>query len=107
MYGNKQMTELQLRKRALLLESDLNRLMLHGACNRLGHVGSRAGPLKGLQGHIGPWALRLAPLAGMTLVLGLRRRSRWFSSLSQVIAFFTPFIRYWRAQKARSSGHQP
>jgi hypothetical protein len=86
------MTELQLRKQTLLLESDLNRLTLHAECGRLRDAVSWVGRLKDAQRQVAPWALLLAPLAGVALVLGLRRSSSGASFWARALAVAPSFI---------------
>jgi len=100
------MTELQLRKQVLLLESDLNRLALRVECERLTGAGTWAGRLTGIRKAVGPWALVLAPLAGVALAAGLRRPTGWFGVLSKGLALAGPLIQFLRAQKAASNEPQ-
>jgi hypothetical protein len=106
MFGTQKLTELQLRKQALLLESDLNRLALYVECERLSKVGSWAGRIADVRKILGPWALLLAPLAGVALALGLRRRSGWLGSLTKAVALIGPLIQLWRARAAPSNEPQ-
>jgi len=69
------MTALQLRKKMLLMESELNRLALHAECRRLGEAINWPGRLREAQAQVAPWTLLLAPLVGLALALGLRRSS--------------------------------
>ena len=61
------MNAFELRKKTLLLESDLNRLTLHAECAQLRKVASHS--------TVARWALALAPLAGLAFALGLCRSS--------------------------------
>jgi len=88
------MTALQLRKKALLLESDLNRLTLRAECERLREA---TGWVQDLRRQIKPWALVLAPLAGVALALGLRRSSSGLGLLAKTLAIAPSLIEIWRA----------
>jgi hypothetical protein len=67
------MTELQLRKKTLLLESELNRFTLLAEWEHLREAANWTDRLKDARQRFGLWALVLAPLAGMMLARGLRR----------------------------------
>jgi hypothetical protein len=67
------MTELQLRKQTLLLESDLNRLTLHAQCAHLREAVNWVGRLEHVRRQIAPWALALSALAGLAFTLRPRR----------------------------------
>ena len=102
MFGTKELNELQLRKQALLLESDLNRLALRVEWDRLGEVGKWAGRIAEVRNFITPWTRLLAPMAGVALALGLRRRSGWFGFLSKAAAVIGPLMQFWRTDVATS-----
>ena len=87
------LTALQLRKQALLLESDLNRLTLRAECKRLL---TAAGWVQELRRQIKPWALVLAPLAGVALVLGLRRSKSGAGLLAKALVIAPSLIELWR-----------
>jgi len=76
------MTALQLHKKTLVLESDLNRLALRAECERLREAGSL---IKDVRRQITPWALVLAPLAGVALALRLRRPASADTFLSRAL----------------------
>jgi hypothetical protein len=102
MFGTQKLTELQLRKEALLLESHLNRLALCAECKRLSEVGSWVGRIAGARNLIRPWASLLAPMAGVALALGLRRRSGWLGFLTKTVAAIAPLIQLWRTKVTQS-----
>jgi hypothetical protein len=92
------MNELQLRKKTLILESDLNRLTLRSELHDLCVVGGRfRPPLLKLK-----WFLPLAPVAGYLAIRLLRRRGskmrRWFHGLKWLPTLYL----LWRGYKARS-----
>ena len=90
------MTAIELRKQTLLLESDLNRLALHVECQRLREVGSWAGRVAYIRSAIGPWALLLAPVAGLILALGFCRSSSRAGFLTRALQVAPSLIRLWR-----------
>jgi hypothetical protein len=106
MLGEQEMTALQLRKQTLLLESDLNRLTLLVECERLRVVGNWAGRLADIRKAVRPWALLLAPLAGIILTLGLRGSSLRASLLTRVLQVAPSLIQLWRAFASPSDKSQ-
>lgn len=90
------MTALELRKKALLLESDLNRLRLRAEIEQLREAADLTRNLKGLGQRLGPWALALAPVAGIVTALGLRRSSGG-GFLWKTLAVAPGLIRLWRS----------
>jgi hypothetical protein len=91
------MTEIQLRKQTLLLESDLNRLTLHAECAQLRETASWLGFAKRLRQRAAPWAFILAPIAGLALTLGLRRSPSRGGILSKALALAPSLIQLRRA----------
>ena len=91
------MTALQLRKKALLLESNLNRLQLRAEIEQLREAADWTKNLHGLRQRLGPWALALAPLAGVAAALGFRRSAADGSILQKTLAIAPALIRLWRA----------
>ena len=90
------MTDLQLRKKSLLLESNLNRLRLRAELQQLREATDVVANLKALPRRLGPWTLALAPLAGIVAALGLRRSSAG-GLLQGTLALAPALIRLWRA----------
>ena len=92
MFG-KQMTALQTRKQALLLESDLNRLRLRAELSNL-RESTRFG--KNLLLRFGSWTSLLIPVAGVIVTLVLRRSSVVGAILRKTLVSMPPLIRLWR-----------
>lgn len=90
------MTELQLRKKALLLESDLNRLRLRAEIENLREAGDWTRHLHRLRQKLGPWAMVLAPLTGVAAALSFRRSSAGSSFLGKTLALAPALIQLWR-----------
>jgi hypothetical protein len=93
--AGKQITELQLRKKALLLESNLNRLRLRAEIAQLHEATEWVKNLHGLRQRLRPWAVALAPLAGVAAALGLRRSSTG-GLLQKTLVIAPALIRLWR-----------
>ena len=95
------MNNLQLRKQALILESDLNRLTLRTECQNLRLAAGRfARPGRFLNTN---WLLAVAPVAGFLAVRWFRRRetpaSRWLAAFK----WLPPLYSLWRAFNSASS----
>ncbi|MGA2175454.1 MAG: hypothetical protein ABSH38_10780 [Verrucomicrobiota bacterium] len=90
------MTALQLRKQILLLESDLNRLRLLAECERLREAVGWVSRIREARRQIAPWALVLAPLAGVALALGIRRSGAGGGFLSRALGLAPSLIQLWR-----------
>ena len=91
------MNQLQLRKKTLILESDLNRLMLRGECQNLFNAAAR----HRLPGFNMRWLFAAAPVAGFLALRLLRReahRRRWFA----VAKWLPTLYLMWRGFKATS-----
>jgi hypothetical protein len=86
-----------------LLESDLNRLTLYAECEHLREAASWVGRIKDAQRKLSPWALVLAPLAGVALALGLRRSSSGAGFLARALALAPSLIEVWRTFSSPSN----
>lgn len=102
MLGTKRLSEFELRKQALLLESNLNRLALRVEFQHLCRAGAWMDRLGGVRSVIKPWALPLAPLAGIAVALRRRGRFGWLGRLTKAVVVLTPLIKLWRARIAQS-----
>ena len=98
MFG-RQMMALQARKKALLLESDLNRLQLRAEWSNLREFGGIARKLKQL-GRFGIWPWALASVAGVAGALGLGRSVLAGGILRKAIVGAPALIRLWRTVSA-------
>ncbi|HTV39527.1 MAG TPA: hypothetical protein VMF08_03055 [Candidatus Sulfotelmatobacter sp.] len=92
MFG-KQITELQTRKQALLLESDLNRLRLRAEFNNLREG---ANFLKRLR-RFGSWTSMLGPVAAVIITIVLKRSFPGAGLLRKALAGAPELIRLWRS----------
>jgi hypothetical protein len=102
MFGQ-QITELELRKKALLLESSQNRLRLRAEFQQLRSSMSFVESVTGAVGKLGPWALTLGAVAGLAGAAGLRSSLRSTGILGKALALAPVAIRLWRAFKTRSA----
>jgi len=92
-----QVTELELRKKALLLESQQNRLQLLGELEQLRRTQILPGLLESVRGALGPWALPLSAVAGLFMAMRGRRFSSGEGFLGSVLAVVPPLVKLWRA----------
>jgi hypothetical protein len=103
MFGRQDVTSLQLRKKALVLESSLNRIALRAECERLREAADGVSRIMDTGRHIAPWALVLAPLAGVALALRLRRSAPGEGLLSRALGLAPSLIQLWRTWFGASS----
>jgi hypothetical protein len=101
MFG-KQITELELRKKLLLLESGQNRLQLRAEFQQLRSRLSVLESLASAGGRLGPWVLGLGAVAGLAGAAGLRGSLRNTGILGKALALAPVAIRLWRAFKTRT-----
>ena len=96
MFDRKELTALRLRKQALLLESQMNRLALCLEYQQWRAAGGLAGRARETWHQFRPWAVLLAPVAGLLLVVGLRSRPKTPGSLFKWAAAIPSLLRWWR-----------
>jgi|SRR5215469_18230599 len=101
MFGQ-QITELELRKKALLLESGQNRLRLRTDFQNLRSRTTLLESLAGAGVKLGPWAMTLGTVAGLLGAAGLRRAAGSTGILGRTMAVIPVAIRLWRAFRTRS-----
>ena len=73
-----------------------NRLTLRAECEHLRQAVGWVGRLNEGRRQIAPWALVLAPLAGVALVLGIRRSRAGGGFLSRALGLGPSLIQLWR-----------
>ena len=98
--AGKKMTALELRKKALLLESDLNRLRLRAELQQLREATDLTQQLKHLPQRFGLWGKALVPLAGIVAAFGLRRAAARGGLVGTIVSMAPSVIRLWRAFSA-------
>jgi hypothetical protein len=100
MFG-RQITELELRKKALLLESAQNRIRLIEDFHQLRSRTTVLETLASAGSKLGPWAMTFGTVAGLLGAAGLRRASHSTGILGKTLAVVPVAIRLWRAFRAR------
>lgn len=100
MFG-KQIAELELRKKALLLESAQYRLRLRSEYAQLRSRTNVLETLASVGSKLGPWAMTLGSVAGLLGAAGLRRAASSTGILGKTLAVVPVAIRLWRAFRTR------
>ena len=95
-----QLDPLALRKQALILESDLNRLSLQTELRTLRSATTWASEATAAGRRLGPWLLLLAPVAGLLAIRRLRRPGSAIGRLISVLRWVQPLYSLWRGFKA-------
>ena len=103
MFGQ-QITELELRKKMLLLESSQNRLQLNIEFQQLRSSMSWVESLASAGSKLGPWALGLGAVAGLVGAAGLRGSLRNTGFLGKALALAPVAMKLWRAFKGGFEG---
>ena len=99
------MTELQLHKQTLLLESDMNRLSLYAECENLRDAAGWVSRIGEIRRAAGPWTMILAPVAGAALAMCLRRKSSGEKSfLYRAVEVLPALLQAWRAFNPPADG---
>ena len=81
MLGRKELTNLDLQKQALVLESGLNRFALQAEVQSLRSATSWVNDVTGASRELAPLLVVLAPIAGYLLARGSRRSDSWLNRL--------------------------
>lgn len=101
MFGQ-QIAELELRKKALLLESGQNRLQLRTDFQNLRSRTTLLGSLTNVGSKLGPWAMTIGTVAGLLGAAGLRRAAGSTGIVGKALAVLPVAVRLWRAFRTRS-----
>ncbi len=102
------MTALEIRKKALLLESELNRGLLAAECEQMKREVERLANPVSLFGGIPEWLKWLVPVAGGAMASGMGERKGWLGrilSVAKFAAMVYPLIQKFR--QTSSSAHSP
>ena len=110
MFGGQELERLRLLKRALIVESDLNRFALRTECQNLQSVvtGWRdcLAPVRKLRSVL----LVLAPLAGFLAVRGFRRADSGFGRVLALVRWVPRLLALWESFSAgfkKTGGGEP
>jgi len=94
MFGKQDIEALQLRKQALVLESELNRLALRAEFGRLREAASWITRIEETRSRLSSWALTPALIAGLAFMVGLRR-SESTGFLSRALRLAPGLVQLW------------
>jgi hypothetical protein len=97
MFGQKELADLQLRKRALVLESDLNRLALQAEWQRVCAATGWISQATRFCRQANPWLVLLAPLAGLWTARTLHREGGIVSHLLAALKWIPSLMTIWRS----------
>ncbi len=110
MVGRDALDELQVRKRALVLESNLNRLTLQAEWQNVRAAAGWMGSAGRTFRQARPWLLLLAPLAGFLVARGSGQSRGLFSRLLSVLRWVRPVLgawEIWRGARAKIQSRPP
>ena len=100
MSGRNELAGLQLRKRTLVLESDLLRLTLQAECRNWGTRTAWLGETARAYQKFRPWLVVLAPLAGLLAARTLHRPQPSGGRLARALKWAQTLFLLWRSLKA-------
>ena len=104
MPSRRQLKELELRRRELVLQSSVNRLTLG---LELQNVQAALRPAERIVNTVRaarPWLLLLAPLAGIAVARGLRSNGSAFAKVLGVLKWIQPLLAVWKQFGFSSDG---
>lgn len=100
MAGTRAIDDLQLRKQALVLESDLNRLALDAEWQHLRAASTWMGEAAQIHSQVRPWLLLLAPLGGILAARGVRHSKGMLGRLLAAVKWIRPLWAAWKTFSA-------
>ena len=100
MLGRKTLAELKLRKRALIVESDLNRLRLRTDLADLRAAASWLTSLSAASRKFAPWLRILAPLAGLLMGRRATPTGSLFGRILRTAGWARSLWSFWQATAA-------
>jgi hypothetical protein len=107
MGGRKDVGDLQLRKRVLILESNLNRAALQAEWQNIRTATAWVGQAAQTLQVVKPWLPLLAPLAGILAVRGVRQPVRVLSRLMTALKWVGPVLAAWKSYSGRDDRSRP
>ena len=97
MFGREELAELQLRKRALVIESDLNRLALRTEWERVCAATEWITHIARCWRQANPWLALIAPLAGVLTARTMRGKGGIVTRLLGMLKYIQPLMTIWRS----------
>lgn len=96
MLGREELDKLNLRKQALLLESELNRVAFRAEVQTLRSATSWVSDATRASREFAPLLPVLAPLADLFLTRRSRRSDSWLSRVTEAMRLVLPLYRLWK-----------
>ena len=107
MFGGRELKNLELRRRELVLQSTLNRLTMRAELQNLQTALRPADRIVSLIRTLRPWLLLLAPLAGIFAARSLRSNGTVFSKAMGVLKWLQALLAVWKQFKSLSTNSVP
>jgi hypothetical protein len=109
MPGRRELKELELRRRELVLQSSVNRLVID---MELRNVQCALRPAERIVHSVRaarPWLMLLAPLAGILAASSLRNNGSGFSKVMGLVKWIQPLLALWKqfGFSANGAGREP
>jgi hypothetical protein len=101
MLGRRELAELDLEKKALLLESSLNRVTIRAEIRNLRAATAWMGEAASVSRELAPLLVFLAPLAGILMATGSLRAGAWISRAINLGKWVAKLYQLWRSFTAR------
>jgi hypothetical protein len=99
-FRRKELDKLALEKRALVAESDLNRLGLQLELQNLRSATAWVSRADRWPRKLGPLLLVLAPLTGFLVARAAKRSDSWFSRVTTAVKWIGPLYTLWKSFSA-------
>jgi hypothetical protein len=107
MFGGRELKNLELRRRELVLQSTINRLTMKVELQNLQNALHPAERIVSSIRTVRPWLLLLAPLAGIFAARGLRGNGSGFSKLIAFLKCLQQLLALWKQFGPPSANAEP
>lgn len=107
MFGREALAELELRKRALVIESELNRLAFRSEWERVCNAAEWISHVARFWRQANPWLVLLAPLAGVLTARALHWEGGMVGRLLGLLRWVRPLMAVWRSVMGAPTGENP
>ncbi len=107
MFGGRELKNLELRRRELVLQSTLNRLAMKVELQNLRTALEPADRIVNTVRAVRPWLMLLAPLAGLFAARGLRGNGSGFSKMTGLLKWLQALLGLWKQINSLSNNGAP
>ena len=97
MFGRAELAELELRKRALVIESEVNRMEFQTEWRQMCDATEWIGRAARFWRQANPWLAALAPMAGVFAARTMRREGGIVRRLLGLVKWIQPLMAVWRS----------